>query len=364
MSLGFKQAGFKVSAAFDIEDRHVETYRINFPNGRAFVVDLGKATGHELRKLAGIGRSTIDVVFGGPPCQGFSVGGRRDETDARNLLLLDFARLVTELKPRYFVAENVEGLMRGYARRMVEEFCKIVSDCGYSVVAPIRILDAAEFGVPQRRRRTFILGHRKGVPCPRYPVPRGLVDERGREFRPTVRHAISDLPDVEEYNHLYEIDCYTEGLSKGSTYAKLLGDEPPHAQTIFPLAARRHPLTGCLRTRHSTVTVKRFQKTRPGRAEPISRYIRLALDDVAPTLRAGTASDKGSHTAPRPIHPTKARCITVREAARLHSFPDWFQFHATRWHAFRQIGNSVPPMMARAVAMAIFDVLARQRLLS
>jgi DNA (cytosine-5)-methyltransferase 1 len=112
-------------------------------------------------------------------------------------------------------------------------------------------------------------------------------------------------------------------------------------------------------TDHTALSRKRFKATPPNAVEPISRFKKLALDGVCNTLRAGTASDRGAFTSPRPIHPTEARVITVREAARLHSYPDWFRFHATKWHGFRQIGNSVPPLLARSVGSQIMKALRK-----
>jgi DNA (cytosine-5)-methyltransferase 1 len=112
-----------------------------------------------------------------------------------------------------------------------------------------------------------------------------------------------------------------------------------------------------LRTKHSPESIERFASTPHGKNEPISRFYKLDPDGLCNTLRAGTASNKGAFTSPRPIHPFVPRCITVREAARLHSFPDWFRFHPTKWHGFRQIGNSVPPLLAQAVAEEIIKVL-------
>lgn len=346
MSLGFRDAGFNVVAAFDAEARHVETYLQNFEGASAHCVDLALATGKALRRMAQIGRRSIDVVFGGPPCQGFSVGGARKENDLRNDLLLRFARLVCELRPKYFVMENVEGLMQGYGLRKLKRFCRLAFDSGFEVIEPVQVLDAASFGVPQRRRRTIVLGHRRGLTPPSYPQAKGIIGVDGKEFFPTVRDAICDLPVIEDVDTLFESDGFRGKLGKSSPYSALLRMQPTHAV-----------LTGCLRTRHDEKTVRRFNDTKQGSAEPVSRYMRLALDAVSPTIRAGTARDKGSHTAPRPIHPTLPRCITVREAARLHSFPDWFQFHPTRWHAFRQIGNSVPPLMASAIARSIAETI-------
>ena len=106
--------------------------------------------------------------------------------------------------------------------------------------------------------------------------------------------------------------------------------------------------------------MERFSKTANGELEKISHFLKLDPDGICNTLRAGTPSNRGAFTAPRPIHPYAPRCITVREAARLHSYPDWFRFHSTKWHGFRQIGNSVPPLLARAVALKIMQTLETQ----
>jgi DNA (cytosine-5)-methyltransferase 1 len=116
-------------------------------------------------------------------------------------------------------------------------------------------------------------------------------------------------------------------------------------------------LTSSLRTRHTPETIERFTRTLPGTTEPISRFFKLDPNGTCNTLRAGTPSSRGAFTSPRPIHPFQPRCISIREAARLHSYPDWFRFHATKWHGCRQIGNSVPPFLARAVAEEILQAL-------
>lgn len=120
-------------------------------------------------------------------------------------------------------------------------------------------------------------------------------------------------------------------------------------------------LTGSLLTDHTELSRQRFAAIAPDDVEPVSRFKKLALNGICNTLRAGTASDRGAFTSPRPIHPTVPRVITVREAARLHSYPDWFRFHATKWHGFRQIGNSVPPLLARAVGGQIMKLCAKSQ---
>ena len=358
MSLGFEQAGFDVRAAFDVDAINVETYARNFPSGHVIQQDLTRASGRELLRQANLSQGQLDVLFGGPPCQGFSVGGRRVTDDPRNRLLGDFARLVAVMRPKYFVLENVQGLLYKHAAHALALFLGVIADAGYSVVTPITALNAADFGVPQRRHRTFVLGYKRSLAPPAYPKRRGLVDKNGREYFPCVSDALRDLFHLDRVKYLWDWDVYFGPLGRPSSYAQLMRASPrdPDCKN------RRSPtpvrgLTGCIRTHHASDSIRRFASTRPGSVEQISRYLRLDPNGVAPTIRAGTGPDRGSHTAPRPIHPKVPRCITVREAARLHSFPDWFQFHETRWHAFRQIGNSVPPLMALRIAEAVISRL-------
>jgi DNA (cytosine-5)-methyltransferase 1 len=354
MSLGFEQAGFEVIAAVDIEQIHVNTYLQNFPSCQVRCMDLSGVSGTAIRKETGIGTAHLDVVLAGSPCQGFSLIGKRLREDPRNLLLYDLARLITELMPSYFVVENVGGILLGDAKRVLDEFVTRVERSGYRVIKPIQVLDAAEFGVPQRRRRVFLLGSLEGLVPPKYP--RALHPDgncRGAQ-RPNVWDAIGDLPDVEKYDYLLEIDDYRGLLGEASAYARVLrGETRDEADSLPQRSSNGHGLGGCLRTVHTPETIKRFKATEPGSVELVSRYYRLSKEGLSPTIRAGTGPAQGSFMAPRPIHPVRDRCITVREAARLHSFPDWFRFHPTKWHGFRQIGNSVPPWLARAVAQCI-----------
>jgi DNA (cytosine-5)-methyltransferase 1 len=358
MSLGFEQAGFDVTAAVDAEKIHVETYSKNFPFSTARCLDLSSVSGKELRKKTGIGNKSIDALFAGPPCQGFSLMGRRLRGDPRNLLLYDLARLIVEISPSYFVVENVGGILIGDAKRVLDTFVRRVEKAGYSVVQPIRTLDAAEFGVPQRRRRVFLLGYEAGSAAPQYPDPLYWFDPDGGIPCPTAWDAINDLPRISRYKYLSDVGEYMGQLGTPSPYAEVLRGQIREADDrSLVRSTNGNGLSGCLRTEHSAKTVKRFKNTKQGEQDDVSQFPRLAKNGLAPTLRAGTGPDKGSYMAPRPIHPFQNRCITVREAARLHSFPDWFYFHPTKWHAFRQIGNSVPPLLARAVANSVMRTL-------
>jgi DNA (cytosine-5)-methyltransferase 1 len=352
LSLGFEQAGFDVRAAVEIDPVHCAVHEFNFPNCTSICRDATALSGAEIRKAAKLGNAPIDVVFGGAPCQGFSLMGKRALDDPRNRLLLEFVRLTTELKASYFVFENVRGLTVGRHRQLLDELIEAFQQNGYDVLLPYRVLNAADFGVPQDRQRLFLVGAKNGLPLPQYPslsvAPRICVWE-----------AIGDLPDVDQFEELIDSDSTDAAkLGKPSAYAKRLrGALADTRDFSYPRAWNPRRLTSSMRTEHTPLSQERFKVTAQGKVEPISRFLKLDPDGLSNTLRAGTGSDRGAFTSPRPIHPEKPRCITVREAARLHSYPDWFRFHVTKWHGFRQIGNSVPPLLGRAVASQVVGTM-------
>lgn len=350
LSLGFEQAGFDIVASVDIDPIHCSAHKYNFPKCKTICGSVIDITGSGLRIAAGIGDRDIDVVIGGAPCQGFSLIGKRALDDDRNQLVYHYVRLVTELKPKYFVFENVKGLTVGKHRQFLLEIMDEFQRCGYDVVTKYQVLNAADYGVPQDRRRLFLMGARKGLPLPRYPEPNGV--------RTTVFEAIGDIPDAELYAELWGRDWVKVKYGKPSEYAShLRGMQDDPTDFGYKRKFDKALLTSSLLTDHSELSRSRFIDTKPGDVEPISRFKKLDFNGLCNTLRAGTASDRGAFTSPRPIHPIAARVITVREAARLHSYPDWFRFHVTKWHGFRQVGNSVPPMLARAVGAEIMKAL-------
>jgi DNA (cytosine-5)-methyltransferase 1 len=302
---------------------------------------VGLLTADEIRADVG---GEVFGVFGGPPCQGFSDMGKRDPNDPRRLLLGHFFRLVADLEPVFFVMENVRGLAYKGARSLLDEAIARVAD-RYDVLGP-HIWNAADFGAATVRNRMFVIGIRKDR-----KAPLTLADVENRK-RPaaTVRQAIADLaalrPIVE--------DPDLPGFDRWSV------DRPgPPTDYARPLRAKDRITTGHRPTSHTQAVSKRFHDVRPGSVDRVGRHPRLKLGGQCPTLRAGTGSDLGSFQSVRPIHPQFDRVITVREAARLQGFPDDHLFHPTVWHSFRMIGNSVSPIMAEAVFVAIRDRLAR-----
>jgi len=291
--------------------------------------------------------------------------GKRALDDPRNSLVHHFVRLVVDLKASYFVFENVRGLTIGAQRKFLEEVIGEFRKNGYRVLEDYRVLNASRHGVPQDRQRLFLMGARRGFPLPEYPrithePPDGTNGAANLflEPTPTVWDALRDLPEADDYEELLERDWVKARFKKPTDYsAPLRGDSADPTDYSVPREFDSALLTSSLRTIHTELSRKRFQVTKHGDTEPVSRFHKLDPKGICNTIRAGTASDHGAFTSPRPIHPFSPRCITVREAARLHSYPDWFRFHVTKWHGFRQIGNSVPPLLARAVASAVREAI-------
>ena len=367
MTLGFEQAGFDVLASVEIDPVHCATHQFNFPMCSILCQDVAQLKGSEIRKKSAIGGREIDVVISGSPCQGFSMMGKRDVDDPRNSLIFHFQRLVLELKPKFFVMENVPGIASGEHKELLNILIRSFLEAGYKVEENYQVLNAVNYGVPQARKRLFLIGCKKDYELPKYPQPTTIllktkVAKRPKKVNlpavPTVWDAIGDLPEVENYSELLHRDWVIAEYGKCSTYASIMrGIDGLDDDYSYDREYDRQILSCSLRTKHSVECMERFHAAKHGEKEPISRFYKLHPEGVCNTLRAGTDRARGAYTSPRPIHPSTPRCITVREAARLHSYPDWFRFHVTKWHGFRQVGNSVPPRLAKVVAAQIISAL-------
>jgi DNA (cytosine-5)-methyltransferase 1 len=339
-SLGAHRAGFTVAAAYDVDEILTSSYPSNFPGTNLHHLDVAQLTGAQV--VADVG-APVFGIFGGPPCQGFSDIGKRQRDDPRRELLGHFFRIVSEVRPEFFVMENVRGLAYRDARPVLDEAMKLVEN-DYDILGP-HIWNAAEFGAATTRNRMFVIGVRKA-----HDRPIRIGDVECRKRKPAnVRQAIADLRGAEplgEFEALAGYDRWQirrKGLP--SVYARMLRSEDM-------------TFTGHRPTMHSDAVINRFRSVEPGEADRIGRHPRLQWTGQCPTLRAGTGSDRGSFQSVRPIHPVEHRVITVREAARLQGFPDAHVFHPTIWHSFRMIGNSVSPIMGEAIFGAIHDRLS------
>lgn len=324
MSLGFEKAGIEVVCAIERDPGRAQTYQKNFPETVVLAESLDHISVERLREITG----EADVIFGGPPCQGFSFQGKRDSLDGRSLLIWQFARIVAGMRPVVFVMENVPGIRSGEPNKMFECLISFFNEQGY--YTETHELNAQNYGVPQSRKRIFVVG----------VLDRSIKIRKPQAIsRVNVWDAIGDL-DIPESTQ--EDIVPISWLEEPSRYVKALNDGRAVSR-----------ISGMMKIKHSSEIEDRFNQIAPGTRDPIGRHYRLTKDGVCPTLLAGSSGDKGTHSACRPIHPTRPRCITVRESARLHSFPDWFEFYNSKHGANIEIGNSVCPLLSYAIAKEI-----------
>lgn len=332
LSLGFEMAGFNVLIANEYDQSIAAAYKLNHPNTKMIVGDI---TSLDLDDVFGKYAGKVDVIIGGPPCQGFSQKGQRKTIhDERNFLFKYYVNVVGLVRPRYFVMENVPNLLTsegGYFRQEIE---KLFNDMGYSL--SMGVLNASDYGVPQNRRRAVIIGKRDGS-APSLPVaaPNGV----------TVWDAISDLAFLES--------------GEGSEVQEY--PNPPLSEYEREMRSGSTQLVNHTATKHSAIALERLRMIPPNAGREVlpeehltksiysGTWTRMRKDEIAVTIttRFDTPSS-GKFT-----HPYLHRAITVREAARIQSFPDTFVFTGNKSSQMKQVGNAVPPLLAKAVAETI-----------
>ena len=306
MGLGF--AGFKTLVANDISPSFVETVVSNLPDTKACVTDAQHLTGELLLEQADV--NTVDLMAAGPPCQSFSILGQRGALDdPRGKLALKYFEIVAAVKPKAFVFENVSGLLtvnKGKDWQRLLEYAHCIT--GYYL--HWSRLNSSAFGIPQFRERIFVVGLRENVP---FGFPTGPTGEKAN-------------------------DLISEGqFATPSSWALVRADRAPNHRV----------------RQHGARVRRRYFKRRPGTRDPIDHTDRIDPSRPAGTVLVGSAAGGG-----RPhIHPSEPRVITVREGARLQSFPDWFVFHGNSTSQYRQVGNAVPPLMAYEVGRCIARAL-------
>lgn len=335
LSLGFKMAGFDIVAGFDYDEYCVTTRSRNV--GPSFRVDLRHASGRELLEMAGV--SSVDIVIGGPPCEGFSIANvKRKVGDPRNMLIFHFARIVNEIQPHFFVMENVVGLLSLGGGLYVKKLLETFSTYGYKV--QYKILNAARYGVPQFRRRVIFIGNNIGSPI---TFPRethfedGHLTIYGRALKPyvTVYDAIYDLPAPTVDGRVYY-------------------DKEPFNEYQELMRSPKGWTTGHILTKHRKDVIQRLNKLKYGETlYPKFKHSWLRLNPQAPAPTV-----KENHNAPA-VHPEQPRILTPRECARLQSFPDWFDFPAPKSIQLKLVGDAVPPLLAKAVAQEIAERFRR-----
>lgn len=325
LSYGFEKAGFNILLGIDNDAKALETFEANHNGAKTICGDITKIGEKDIRSI--IGNKTIDVIIGGPPCQGFSLSGPRNFDDPRNKLYLSYIRLVEEIKPRAFVIENVPGLVGLFNGEVKDNIIKRLSELGYTV--KYRILCAADYGVPQNRKRVVFVGLKKGEKEFTYPKTSNEIV--------TCEMALSDLPpltdsigtDEQEYvcpsKNPYQRLMRNASKVVRNHIAATHSEKVQHIISLVPDGGNYKDLPEEYRdSRNFHVAWTRFASNKP-----------------APTIDTGHRHH---------FHYKHNRVPTVRECARLQSFPDDFVFIGNKTQQFRQVGNAVPPIMAKCIA--------------
>ncbi len=331
LSYGFEKAGYNILLGIDNDAKALETFELNHKGSKSICGDITKITYEkDIKPL--IGDKTIDVIIGGPPCQGMSLSGPRKFDDPRNKLYLTYIRLVEEIKPKAFVIENVPGLVGLFGGQIKDSIIQKFTDLGYEI--QYKILCAADYGVPQNRKRVVFVGMRKGHF--EYPQtnPKAI----------SCRMALSDLPTLENElgseNAPYLTDAqndYQKLMRKNSNVVKnhVAANHSEKVKEIISLV----PDGGNYKD-----LPDEYRNSRNFHVA----WTRFASDKPAPTIDTGHRHH---------FHYKYNRVPTVRECARLQSFPDDFVFLGNKTQQFRQVGNAVPPLMAQCIAEQLTKVL-------
>jgi DNA (cytosine-5)-methyltransferase 1 len=328
LSRGLIEAGFEIAAAIDSWEIALRSYRANFSNHAALTADVSTLTVEGLRE-AGV-PADLDLVAGGPPCQGFSIQRIGDDVDNRNDLVLAFGHVVAMLHPRAFLMENVPGLLGRRGKHLAQKFIRTMTAVGYDI--NYAVVDAADFGVPQTRRRVFFVGWDR-MRLSEFTFPASA----GSRKAPSVRQAIGDLPSPPHDFFPLPGDPLHRRIRLSAKNLERLKHVPPGGGfEDLPVALRVNcHKKGASRIGHRAV------------------YGRLDPDRPAATITARF----DSFTRGRFGHPWEDRNITLREGARLQGFADCHTFFGTQEEIAAQIGNAIPPPLAGAFGIALRQYL-------
>ena len=354
LSLGFEMAGFNILAGVEIEPNFLKTYENSHKNSLGILEDISKLNLISYLNEKEIDSSTIELIIGGPPCQGFSTVGNRMVDDPRNSLVKEYVRIISDLKPKMFVMENVSGLSsmkNGKGELVKDELFELFDNVGYNVNA--KVLLAADYGVPQLRKRIFFVGIRKDFeynfkfPQPTHYPNNTLLSSKDTNYL-SVNDAISDLPQIECNQQSYEYSSnpnnnYQKEL-RGESVQILNHKAPTHSDVVLE-RIKNIPQGG----NHGDLPEHlKLKKGYP------NIYGKLHENKPADTItgNCGCASAPGKF-----IHPNALRVLTVREASRLQSFPDYIEFFGSNNEQYKQVGNAVPPLLAKSLAIEVKKAL-------
>lgn len=359
LSLGFKQEGFKTVLANDIEKCCIDTYAHNHPETPRSKIVLGdiKDVCEQLNAI--IGESVVDIVVGGPPCQGFSMANRqRLIDDPRNKLYRYYLKVVSILRPKFFVMENVKGML-SVAEQVVEDF----QELGYKV--DYRVLNAKDYGVPQNRERLIYIGNITNqdnteifdkIADYSTTVPETVLGDALYGLRPLKASRIKNATEIDTFESGSKIEGNYNVLT--NTYLSMINQDRIYPFVLNHKARynndRDIEIFGRLEQGDKSDDPKIADIMPYGRRNGIfkDKYYKLVSDRICKTITAHMKFDCNMY-----IHPTQARGLTPREAARVQSYPDDYLFRGAYTKTFMQIGNSVPPLLGRAIAHIVKEYL-------
>lgn len=331
LSYGFEKAGFNILLGIDNDSKALEVFEKNHNNAKSICGDITEINYDDIKEK--IGNQQIDIIIGGPPCQGMSLSGPRKFDDPRNKLYLSYIRLVDQIRPRAFVIENVPGLVSLFGGQIKDSIIEKFTAMGYTV--KYQILCAADYGVPQSRKRVVFVGTREGK---EFVYPEKFTEQV------TCKMALSDLPPLEDELGTEISEYATEPQSE---YQKLMRENSSlvhnhvaasHSDKVKQIIAMVPD--GC----NYKSLPEEFRNSRNFHVA----WTRFASNKPAPTIDTGHRHH---------FHYLYNRVPTVRECARLQSFPDDFVFLGNKTQQFRQVGNAVPPLMAQAIAKQVKRML-------
>jgi DNA (cytosine-5)-methyltransferase 1 len=353
-SLGFEKADYDIIFATDIDKAALETYKKNFPTTRILAADINQIDFDKLLNDLNISVGELDFLIGGPPCQGFSTAGLRFWDDPRNTLLKSYVNTLDKIKPKWFLMENVEGLLTADNGNYLYEATKAFIDLGYKV--RVEKVYAHEYGIPQRRKRVFVIGNRLGIG---FDLPEPTLRVNGKIFRNsdiTLKHTISGLPEPTKGSKQVSnyptapISEWDEQLRNG---AKFVTDHFVVYLTNIQLERIRLLKQGQtmkdlpLELQHESFQRRANRRVQDGtpsekRGGAPSGIKRLVYDEPSLTITGASTREF--------IHPVQDRPLTIRESARIQTFPDSFVFEGSDSEKIQQIGNAIPPLLARIFA--------------
>lgn len=359
ISWGFKKAGFHILAGVDQDKEALETFALNMPEARALNHDLSGQGVTELVSSLGLARGELDVLVGGPPCQGFSKNVTRSGRhldDPKNLLVQSFMDAVEAFSPKIVLMENVATMANAFGGAFRDELLHRFSECGYEVRYGTH--NAAEHGVPQRRKRVVFLASRVGLPEPLAPKTRLSLRCGTHKTRDTpagaisVWDAIGDLGRIDPAAGIDESNQYShKPFSAFQNQMRSAGNTDVTDHTLRPLRSKQQARYDALEPGQGLRDLPLELQTKGGYS---GAYGRLTKTMIAPTITRWCFHPGSGRFG----HPVERRLLTIREAARLQGFSDDFQFSGSNHKKSWQVGNAVPPLLAGAFAERIAAVLA------